>query len=101
MATAAAGQGRRASGIIGEQLVEIGGEGWVILRVEERSFELLQCRHEDLGHKAAAEPAEAAGQAHARSRSRPRGRSVSNSAAIFSGDLLPGWRSTAEPTSIA
>ena len=77
---AAAGQRRRAAGIVREQAVELGGERRIVLRVEERGFELLERGHQDLRHIAAAEAAEAAVQAHARSRSRAAGRSASNSA---------------------
>ena len=84
---AAAGQRRRPAGIIGQQAVELGRERGVVLRVEEGGLELLERGHQDLGHVAAAEAAEAAAQAHARNPCRDAGRSASNRAAIFSGDF--------------
>ena len=98
---AAASQRRRPARIIGEQVVELGGEIGVLLRVEERSLELLERRDEDFRDMAAPEPAKASVQAHARTSSRDAGRSASNSASILAGDFRPGASSTAEPTSIA
>ena len=98
---AAPGERGRPAGVIGEKAVQLGGEVRVVLRVEERRLELLECRHEDLGHIAAPEAAEAAVQAHAASCPREVGRRASNKAAILSGDLRPGRSSTPEPTSIA
>ena len=56
---AAAGQRRRAPGVIGEKAVELGGERPIFLRVEERPLELLERGHEYLGDIAAAEASEA------------------------------------------
>src|SRR4029079_17255884 len=78
---AAAGQRCWPSGIIREQAVELRGERRVVLSIEERPLQLLERRHEYLGHKAAAEAAEATAQAHALSRWRDTGRRASNSAA--------------------
>ena len=98
---AAAGERGRPTGVVREQAVELRGKGRIILRVEERRFELFERGHEDFGDVAAAEPAEAAVQAHARNACRDCGLRASNNAPIFSGDLRPGRSSTAEPTSIA
>ena len=97
----AAGQGRRAARIVCKHPAELGLKGGIILRLEKSRLELLQRWHQDLGNVSAPEPAEPSVQAHLRSCSRQDGRSVSNSARIFTGDFIPGMTSSADPTSIA
>ncbi len=98
---AAARERSRPPGVIREQVIELCRERRIRLGIEERGLELLERGYEDFRNVAAAEPAEAAVQAHARSSCRPDGRKASNNAAIFSGDLRPGRSSSAEPTSMA
>ncbi len=99
---AAAGQRRRPPGIIGEQAVELGRERRIVLRVEEGRLELLQRRHQDFGHIAAAEAAEAAAQAHARNRSRDvRPQRVEQRRDLLGRLAARAARRRAEPTSIA
>ena len=98
---AASRERRRPPSIIRKQIAEFGGKGRVVLRVEERRFELLERGDEDFGDVKAAEPSEPAVQAHSLIRWRETGRRASNRAAIFSGDFSPGRSSTEEPTSIA
>ncbi len=65
----ALGQDRRATGVVAEQVVELGPERRVGPGGRERGLELLARRHERLGDEPAAEPAEAtvgAGIAHHR-----------------------------------
>ena len=88
---AAAGQRRRPSGVIGEQVVELGGEGGIVLRVEERGLELLERGNEDLREHSSRRTGQS-GRSGAFARAlRDGGRRASNSAAIFSADLRPGW----------
>ena len=99
---AAAGQRRRPPGIIGEQVVELGLEAGIVLRVEERGLELLERRHQDLRHIGAAISAEPA--AHQHERHLPAHRQpqrLEEGAELASGSLRPGAASTPEQTSSA
>ena len=99
---AAAGQRRRPPGVVREQAVELGGERRIFLRVEERRLELLERRDQDFGHVAAAEPAEAAVQAHcAQPLPRLPGEAPRTVRRSSRATCCPAVASTAEPTSIA
>ena len=91
-------QRRGPAGIGGEQMLELGGEAGVLLGLQEGRFELLERRHQDFGHVAAAVAAEPSIVLHAALRSM--GRRASNKACTIRGSFRPGSASSREPTSI-
>src|SRR6185436_6359116 len=83
------GQRSRPPGIGGEQPVQLGAEGEILRRVEDRRLELLDRRNEYLRHIGAAISAEASAQAHAAS-PRTGSRSASKKAWSLPESLRPG-----------
>ena len=57
---AAAGKRCRTAGVVGKQIAKLGLKARIVLRIEKRRLELLQCRHQDFGSIGPAEPTEPA-----------------------------------------
>ena len=56
------GDGGGPPQVAGEELVQLGGEGWVGLRLDEGVLELVERRHQQLGHELSAVGAEVGGK---------------------------------------